>query len=333
MTNDDNKDFQVNMTLEERIDFEIQDQVEKDDVNELLKELNESCRGLFNQDEILKVEAIYEDDPYFDDFSTEAWNVTESVKKTLTRFRMFFKKIFRYVNNFTILRVRLALKNAEQWSATLKENDTKKLDGLKQKYNQDSDKTVTVLQIQEFLESAAKYYKAASEQVTKVKGLTESETKEASDTTSDKMESTFGEVEEVVLYKKKWKEIADTFPSEEDRNAHVANGELPETGKWFDQASIDNLIRAMKNVIGQLQNLKRLQMECETIVADLEKSKSSGDDDNTINLLNKQKIDFLRKFSNNVLSKVMGNIGRAVSIAAKQCQKFNGKTEENSKPE
>ena len=246
---------------------------------------------------------------------------------------MFFKKIFRYVNNFTILRVKLSIKVAEQWLNTLNTAEAAKIDELKSKYNQDSDKNISTIQAVEFLDSAAKYYKAASDQVAKVKGLTVSETRNASDTSSDKMEQTFGEVEEVKTYREKWKAITDTFPSKEDQNATVTNGVTPENGKWFDKTSIDTLIGSMKRVIGQLQNLKRLQMDCETIVSDLEKNQSSGEDDKTINLLNKNKIEFLRKFSNEILSNAMGNIGRAVSIAAKQCQKFNGKTENNSKTE
>ena len=333
MINDNDNEIMKDMSLEERINFEIQDQSEKEEVQLLLKELNESCRGLFNQEEILKIEALYEDDPYFEEFSTEAWKITESIKKTLTRFRQFFRKIFGYVNNFTILRVKLCINTAQKWSDALNESNTDKIDELRKKYNRDSDKNITVLQAVEFLNSAAKYYKAASDQVAKVKGLTVSETQEASETSSNKLEEVFNDVEEVKTYKEKWKAIADTFPSEEDRNASATNGEIPENGKWFDKTSIDNLIKAMTNVIGQLQNLKRLQMDCETIVKDLEKEQSSGEDDKTINMLNKQKIDFLRNFSNNVLTKVMGNIGRTCTISAKQCQKFNGKTENDSKTE
>ena len=118
---------------------------------------------------------------------------------------------------------------------------------------------------------------------------------------------------------------------DKNQNATTTNGEIPENGKWFDKASIDNLIRAMNNVIGQLQNLKRLQLDCNDIITELEKDKPSEDGNDTIKLLNKQKIDLLRKFSNEVLSKAMSNIGRCCSISAKQCQKFNGKTEDDSK--
>ena len=332
MLNNEN-DVRADMTLEERIEFEEQDRIEKEEVNELLKELNESCRGLFNQDEILRVEALYEDDPYFDEFSTEAWKVTETVRKTLIRFKTFFKKIFGYINNYTVLRVKVCISAAEKWSETLNTETTEKIDELKKKYSEDSDKTITVEQAKVFLESAAKYYKAASGQVAKVKGLTASETQDADDVSSDKLLSVFSEVEEVKLYRDKWKEISDTFPTEEDKKAASTNGETPENGKWFDKSSIDNLIRAMKNVIGQLQNLKRLQMDCEAIVTDLEKDKSSGEDDKTINLLNKNKIDFLRKFSNDVLTNSMRNICRCCLLSAKQCDKFNKKTEDNSKTE
>ena len=44
MTNDTNEETMKDMSLEERIDFEIQDQTEKEEAHALLKELNESCR-------------------------------------------------------------------------------------------------------------------------------------------------------------------------------------------------------------------------------------------------------------------------------------------------
>lgn len=331
MDNNDNLNESIDMTIEERISFEEQDQTEKEEVRLLLKELNESCRGLFNQDEILRVEELFEDDPYFDNFSTEAWKVTETIKKTLTRFRMFFKKIFGYINNFTVLRVKLCITAGEKWLLSLNNLSTEKLDEFKKTYNQDSDKTITILQAVEFLNSAAKYYKAASAQVATVKGLTSSETQDMSDTSSDKLTTSFSEVEEVKLYRDKWKVIADTFPTKENPKATSTNGEIPENGKWFDKSSVDSLIKAMKTVIGQLQNLKRLQLDCDAIITELEKDKSSGENDQTINLLNKNKIDFLRKFSNEVLTKAMGNIGRCCSLAAKQCQKFNEKASPDSK--
>ena len=117
-TTDDNILFS-NMSLSEQIDFELNDQIEKDEIYQLLKDLNESCRGVLNQDEIIRLKDLYEDDEFLDQFSTESWKVTETIKKMLIRFKMFFKKIFGYINNFTILRVKLCIKTAEKWKETL----------------------------------------------------------------------------------------------------------------------------------------------------------------------------------------------------------------------
>ena len=283
-------------------------------------DIDASFKSYVNLKELMAVKESYPDDALWNTYSTEAWNINERVKAIIERFKVFFKKAFAYIGSFVVFRVKASTAVIKKWEDTLKDPnmDKEKVTTIFEELK--DTKTVPVLDIVNCLNSARAAYEKLSDQITKVKAY-QGTSSGSEQSAQNKLTEMFADPPELKTFEEQYKIVSDKLPSSESKDE--SKGEDYVTGKWNDVGSITNLRQACEGVVAVLQNIKRLQVNCDGIVADL--MKPSNDETNNIKQINDEKIKFLKSFSKNLLSGMMSAIAKCASLGAKACNTFNGK--------
>lgn len=305
--------FQEEPSIEELIDREHTGIMLREMVHNAYSDLEESCRAHHNAEVLLEAHRTYIDDPGLEAIcsSEEAWNLTDTLKKTLTRFREFFNKAFEYVRNFVVLRLTAASGVIKKWAEILGDSNNKKdrIEAMKKEYDV---KDCTIPQMVTVITTAQTAFNEIQKLVEQVKGLSPS-SKSATDI--EKMQV----ITELPSYKK-FDEAFVAYEKSvpEGDNAGSTTAQPAEIGKWFDAGSVDGLYKEIDNVLIMLKNMKRMQASCDAIVTSLEKT--STDQDGTDKNVNDGKMKWLRDFSKNVMTSMIGRLTKLTSRAASKCQ-------------
>lgn len=279
--------------------------------------LDHSCRSLLNQMETIECKKQYPGDPLWINYSCEEWTLNENVKKVLARFRDFFQKAFNYIGSFVSIRVDSAIKQCEQWHAILADSNRnqEKIDNI---FNNNTTRAAKTEFLVNAINSAADAYQKLSDQANNIKGMKGIGNSDADKT---KLQTMFAFPPEYQKFLDNKKMVEDSTPTSGTGNENA--GFTYKDGGWDDAAKIDNIIKALNHIKSNLANIKRLQTNCDEMVRGLEKEeKGEAADKALVKELNNEKIKFLRDLSKKVLSGMMGDIGKFVSIAAKNCKTF-----------
>ena len=316
----DQKPVDKKYTDDELVEAIVTEEIVRDEVLCELSTIERACSSYMNLSVLGRIKDQMPDDALWETYSEEAWNVNETIKNVLEKFRIFFKKVFNYIGSFVIMRIKASTTVIQTWQSTLGDTQVDK-DKIAKIFEDLTDtKYPPVESLINCLNHAAKAYTELSNKVNQIKTMTNPPGN--SDAEQNKLAENL-KIEEIPAYKeymKLYEDVVNRLPSgEKDGKEGVSYIE----GKWNDVASIDNLVKACQQVTSSLLNIKRLQANCDAIVAELSKPKDTPDEG--LKNLNNEKIKFLKTFSKTVLSGMMSGMAKITSVGAKACNTFNGK--------
>lgn len=305
------------MSHEEYIDFISEEYNAEQEMLDTLHDTETWCTTYANQNTIIECRKQIPKDPLWITYSLEAWSLNETVKGVIERFKKFFPKVFNYIGSFVIIRTKGAREQCQKWFNILKDQnkDQSKLDKI---FGNSDVKTAKVEAVANAINSAADAYRKLSEQVNQIKGF---KGVGQSDADKNKLQTMFAFPPEYQKFLDNKKLVDDATPSKEDPSG--SKGFTYKDGGWDDPSKIAKIVDALDHVTSVMENIKRLQANCDEMVRSLEKEqKGEAAEQNLVKELNTEKIKFLRDFSKKVLSGMMGSIGALGSMAAANCRAF-----------
>lgn len=301
------------LTSEQHIQLMLAGIQGKDELHTAWRELEEACRAHHNAQVLIEAHQTFENDKGLEAIcsSEEAWNLTDTLKKTLEKFKSFFKKAFEYVNNFVVLRLSASSGAIKKWAEILGDSNNKK-DRIEQMKKDYDTKDCTIEQMKTVIAEAETAFNKITGIAEQVKGLSPT-SKNASDIEKAQVIS---ELPEYKKFDEAYVNYEQSVP--EGDNAGTTKATTAEIGKWFDAGSVDSLYKEIDKVLVLVKNMKRMQMTCNAIVTSLEKS--SSDADGTDKNVNDAKMKWLRDFSKNIMSGMISRLTKVASRAASKCQ-------------
>ena len=272
-------------------------------------------------------------------YGLEAWNVTNNMKAMFERFKNFFKRIFNYISRFAVLRIKAATNTVKAYSEHISNPDnTDKVDKVASSYDV---KDIRVETARIVLDKAKAYYEETSKQIEAVKNTNENNLS----TDGDDVEKLFGELPAAEDYRKAVEQLDKESPNDQETKGEMAV--TAKEGGWLDKEKIAGLLKTLDGSQQTFLNLKRLQIACNSLIADLEKTDQPAAEKQSDNTeakgqaetkktINGKKIEFLRKFSKEILTGVVRTIVNTSTTCGKKCQTLDkaltGKPE-TEKPE
>lgn len=304
------------LSVEELMEFTEAEYHAKSEILNEADALDKLCVGYENQQAIVQTRAEIPKDPLWIHYSLEAWNINETIKNVLEKFKQFFPKVFNYIGSFVVIRTKAAKQQCDKWLIIIKDQnkDQGKIDKI---FNDSTVKSAKVEAVANALNSAADAYNKLSDQANNIKGF---KGVGKSDADKQKLQEMFTFPEEYQKFLDHKKLVDDAIPSGDNPGT---SGFTYKDGGWDDPSKIAKVCDALDHVSAVLENLKRLQAICDEMVRDLGKEqKGESADQALVKELNNEKIKFLRELSKKILSSMMGSIGSLGSLAAKNCRTF-----------
>jgi hypothetical protein len=312
----------LDLTVEQRLDLMLEGIETKEATHDALVELEEACRAHHNAEVLREAHRRFSGDKGLEAIcsSEEAWNMSDTLKKTLTKFNDFFNKIFEYVNNFVVLRVTSVSNTIHKWEDILSNTkaNKEKLDKLKKNYDV---KDTTIPTIRLVKKKTTVTINKLTTIGKKVKTIapgsgSAAAVKELKQPSEDPSYKEFDE---------KWRSYEAEVP--EGDNSGTTKAQDAVTGNWFEVGSVKDLAKDVDHLLVVIKNMKRLKMTCENIVRSLEKT--SDVDDGSDKNINDAKIKWLRDFSKNILSSMINRLTTITSRAASKCSTLVNKYNSN----
>lgn len=305
-------------TEDEIVDAIINEEVVRTEIYSDLSTVDHASGNCLNLAILLKAKDMFPEDKFWESYSEEAWNVNQTVKETLEKFRIFFRKMFNYIGSFVVLRVKASTTVIQTWENTLKDSnhDKKKVDQIFEDLK--DTKYPKVDDVVNCINKCAAVYQQISEQVNTIK--TTSNPPGDSEAAQNNLQKMTAKPTEYENFMNMYKQVTDALPSSETKGE---TGDSYIAGKWNDVGGIGNLVQACQRCTSVLLNIKRLQANCDAIVSDLSKPKDTPDEG--LKNLNTEKIKYLKTFSKDYLRATMSAMVKLTSLSAKACNTFNGK--------
>ena len=307
--------------IEQNLDAMLAGIQTKEEVHDAMVDLDESCRAHHNAEVIIEAHRQFPEDKGLEAIysSEEAWNMSDTLKKTLEKFKVFFQKVFEYISNFVTLRINASASVVDKWYAILSDanNNKARLETIQKEYDVKDCSTDSIVTV---LSNAVKAYNKITAQVEAVNKLSPSSTSETD------IKAAITPVTDLAEYKtfdeeySKWEKMV---PEGDNSDASLAKDAV--AGKWFEAGSVESVSKQMNSFVTTMKNIKRLQASCMAIVSSLEKTQTGEGNEKEIN---KQKIEWLRNLSKNILSGMIGKLVKVCSRAASKCQTLTNKYNE-----
>lgn len=298
-----------------------------DDVSpELLEEIN--CIDITLRNIILAHELNYLNSKYPETkflknyYSEEAWRVTEAIGNMLTRLKNFYTRTIQYIKVFVVLRIGAAETVIKRWAGVC----DAKHDEVERYLKENDKKEISVTSLTELMTVSQALYKEYQDQFTKVCTMTVDTAVSANN--ANELVSEPGRYQE-------WLKLLEKVEAENPRNRET-NGKSALSlidGKWGDSVEIMRLAKAVAQAGIVISDLNKLDNNAKKIISELEQSDNTQAPQKTDNdagkmkvqtedVFKRRKLDFLRKFSKEAMTKLIGTFTTYTSYSGQQCEQF-----------
>ena len=263
----------------------------------------------------------YKDTKFFETYySTEAWKVTEAISKMLVRLKNFFKRTIRYIRVFVIVRLGAAESIIRRWVHI---TDTRS-EEVETYLKENEKKEIPADILTEMLSKSLQLYKEFLDQFTKVSVMTPE-----SVTTANNSEKLIDDPPTYEEWLKDLEAVEDANPRNKKTMGKTAKTMLD--GDWGDTVQMERLGKATAQARVVMSDLNNLSKSAEKMLADLEQSDNTPPEGKTDNdmgkaksqatdMLQRKKLKFLKRFSSEVMTKIVGTFVKYVSFVGNQCE-------------
>lgn len=255
-------------------------------------------------------------------YSNEAWRVTEAIEKLLQRMKNFFQRTIQYIKVFVVVRLGAAAQVIKRWAETCDKNSNKVEEYIKGIDKKD----MSVTSLTELMFVATSLYTEFQDMFTKITNMTVSAA--ASGDNANSL------VEEPSRYQD-WLKRLEQVEKENPRNKET-NGAAAKTlfeGQWADAVDLQRLAKAVEQSRVVTTDLNKLDITAKKLISELSTSDNTPpaqktDNDNgkaevqAEDVLKKRKLEFLKKFSDVFMKKLISSFVRYASHAGDQCSQF-----------
>ena len=298
-----------------------------DDVSpELLEEINCIDINLSNiilADELNSLNSKYPETKFLKKYySEEAWRVTEAIGNMLIRLKNFFTRTLQYIKVFVVIRIGAAETIIKRWAGVC----DAKHDEVERYLKENDKKEISVTSLTELMSVSQALYKEYQDQFTNVCTMTVDTAVSANN--ANELVAEPGRYQD-------WLKLLEKVEAENPRNKET-NGKSALSlidGKWGDSVEIMRLAKAVAQARIVVSDLNKLDNNAKKIISELEQSDNTPPAQKTDNdagkmkvttedVLKRRKLDFLRKFSKEAMTKLIGTFTTYTSYAGQQCEQF-----------
>jgi len=255
-------------------------------------------------------------------YSDEAWKVTEAISGVLTRLKNFFTRTIQYIKIFVVVRIGASGQVIKRWAQMC---DQKK-EEVEQYLKSNDKKEISAKTLCELMMVSTVLYKEFQDMFTKVATMTV-DTAVSSDNANQL-------VEEPGRYQD-WLKTLEKVENENPRNKQTMGKAAMSLmdGGWGDAVEIQRLAKATEQAQVVMQDLNKLDLNAKKIISELETSDNTPTAQKTDNdtgkakvqaedVFKRRKLEFLKKFSQNFMTKLIGTFSTYCTFAGNQCDQF-----------